>query len=30
MRKVYKCIELLDKGMDRQDVLSKVCPDADF
>lgn len=30
MRKVYKCIELLDRGMDREGVLSKVCPEGVF
>ena len=30
MRKVYKCVELLDKGLTKNDVLSKVCPLGDF
>ena len=30
MRKVFKCIELLDKGIPSADVTGKVCPDPVF
>ena len=30
MRKVNKCIELLDKGFSEYDAVSKVCPGGEF
>lgn len=30
MRKVGKCVEMIDHGMDVKDVLSKVCPEGTF